>query len=268
MAGTWSNIWANGGMDYLLDFESLDSSASIAHGVSDVLQVEVEIEDRSRFGGLMDGFIQGFHDLFSIDQNGRDEVPRGDFDFDLRPGAGRPRISLDDGDRGSFSRNAIVTVQHNVTCGKGAGPAFSYALTARFPLSEAKDLEGGSSTDLGISISASRRFGKFYAYETLSVARFGKTRFRGIELRRDQISTLTALEWRFLPTMSFVLQYLLSEGAADDLGPFSRPSREITIGLKGEVARGTVLEVGLLENVITHDNSPDFGLHLAVSRRF
>lgn len=267
-AETWSNTFSHVRDEYFLDFEILDSTVSLAYGLSDVVQVDVELQNRSRFGGSMDGFIQGFHDLFSLDQNGRKDYPRGDFQFQLNPGAGRPSVSLDSGDKGSFSQNLLLTLQHNVTCGGPHGPAFSYAVTGRFEPNDSGDLNGGGNVDVGVSVSASRRFGKWYAYETLAFSRFGKNNFRGIPLRDHQFASLTALEWRFRANMSLFLQYLLSAGVVDDFGPFSKPSNEINLGWKGEIAKGTVLEAGLIENIVTFDNSPDFGFHLGLSRRF
>lgn len=267
-AETWSNTFSHRGDEYFLDFEILDSTVSLAYGLSDVLQIDVEFQNRSRFGGAMDGFIEGFHDLFNLDQNGRKDFPRGDFQFRLDPGAGRPSVSLDGGDRGSFSQNVLLTLQHNVTCGGLHAPAFSYAVTGRVNLDDAGDLNGGGRVDLGISVSASRAFGHWYVYETLAFSRFGKNDFRGIPLRSHQVSSLTALEWRYRANMSLLAQYLISGGAVDDFGPFSQSSNEINLGWKGEIAKGTVLEAGLIENIVTFDNSPDFGFHLGLSHRF
>jgi hypothetical protein len=68
--------------------------------------------------------------------------------------------------------------------------------------------------------------------------------------------------------MSFVLQYLGTESVAVDLGPFSETSNEVTVGWKGEIRPAGVLGIGLIENVATFDNSPDFGVHVEFSQRF
>jgi hypothetical protein len=65
-----------------------------------------------------------------------------------------------------------------------------------------------------------------------------------------------------------MVQYLFTEGVAEDLGDLSSPSHEITLGAKWEVIQGTVLEFGLIENVITLGNSPDFGIHFGITSRF
>ena len=40
------------------------------------------------------------------------------------------------------------------------------------------------------------------------------------------------------------------------------------MGWKWEFSPGTVFEVGLIENLIEFDNSPDFGLHFGLRHRF
>lgn len=68
--------------------------------------------------------------------------------------------------------------------------------------------------------------------------------------------------------MSFVLQYLGSQDVAKNLGVSSDTSNEIVFGWKWEVQEAGVLEIGLLENIVSFDNSPDFGVHAAWTQRF
>jgi thiol-disulfide isomerase/thioredoxin len=264
---TWVNIWAPEDPDFVFDYEQLQTNIGLAYGLSDTLQVELGFESRSRFGGEMDSFIQEFHDLFNIDQNGRDEVPRGDFTFDIGPSDGNPGFSLTHDDKGIYATNLLFTLQHNVTCGTEKLPAIAYAFTARTELKN-EDLEGGSPLDIGAWLSASQRFDTFYVYGTLGYTLFGRDDFRTVELRDDQLSALLAFEWRFKPRASLLIQYLLTEGVAESLGDLSSSSHEITLGAKWEVVKGTVLEFGLIENVITLGNSPDFGIHFGITSRF
>jgi thiol-disulfide isomerase/thioredoxin len=267
-AASWVNIWNVPEREYFFDYEMLLTTATFDYGISDTLQVGIGAEIRSRFGGKMDNFIQGFHDLFGIGQNDRDLAPKGAFTFEIEPSDTRPGVTLTSDDRGIFSRILVGTLQHNVTCGTARLPAFSYAVTARVEVGDSDDLQGGDALDIGVSVSLSRRLGDFYAYGTLGYARFGRERFRGIELRDHQLTGLAALEWRFAPRMSLLIQYLITEGVAKSLGQISRASHEVIIGLKGEIRERTVLEIGLIENVVNLDNSPDFGLHEGVTHRF
>ncbi len=161
----------------------------------------------------------------------------------------------------------LFTFQHNVTCGTATWPAFSYAVTGRYGVGEVGETEGGA-WDVALSVAASRRFGKFYAYLTLGYAWYSGDSFYGIELEDTQFTVLAAGEWRFKPRMSLILQIMTTQGVAVDFDPFSQTSNEVILGWKWEVRQAGVLEIGLLENIVTFDNSPDFGVHAAFTQRF
>ncbi len=274
-AATWANVWAveeaefdpgAGELgDYVLDYESLHVAVTAAYGLSDTFQVELGVEDRSVFGGVMDGFIEGFHDLFGIDQSGRDLWPRDQLAILLEP-PGEPPVMLGAANRGTYVRDLLVTLQHNVTCGTESWPALSWSVTGRYALKA--DLQEGDAFDVGASLAMSRRFGEVYTYLVLGYAWYGDDSALGIELADTQATALAAVEWRFRPRSSLVLQWLWSEAATDSLQPFDASSNEVTLGWKWEVVPSGVLEVGLIENVITFDNSPDFGVHAAWTQRF
>ena len=274
---TWANLWAvdrggfspeTGGLGpYVIDFETLDASVAWAHGLLESVELEVELEQRWRFGGAMDSAIQGFHDLFGLPQSGRDRVERDRLRFRVEGPDGEPAVDLGDGDRGTFTRSMMVTLQHTLTCGTATWPALSWSASARTSLDGSEGIEGRR-LDVALSVAAARRFGDFYTYLTLGYAWYGSERYYGVELDSTQLTALAAGEWRFAPRMSLVLQYLRTEGAAVDIPPFSEPSNEIVVGWKWEATTGGVLEIGLLENFITFDNSPDFGVHAAWLQRF
>jgi thiol-disulfide isomerase/thioredoxin len=267
LKATWVNIWANEVPDYFFDYEQLQTNLGFAYGITDAVQFDVALQSRSRFGGVMDSFIQDFHDAFNIDQDGRDEVPKNDFRFNIAPSANHPGVSLTDSDRGIYAVSLLFTLQHNVTCGTEWMPAFAYAFTLQTEL-ESDDLEGGSPFDFAAMVTASERFGNFYLYGTLGYTLFGRQEFRGIELRDSQFSGLLAIEWKAWTRASLLFQYLFTEEVADKLDDLSDPSHEITFGAKWEIANGTVLEFGLVENVIALSNSPDFGIHAGITTRF
>jgi thioredoxin-related protein len=271
---TWANIWNIDGAldnemkDYYLDFESLQTSFALAYGITDTVEIEGEFHHRSRFGGYMDGMTQWFHDLFGIDQNARDKAPKSDFVFQLNPPHQRPEVILNGSDRGTFVRSLQVSLQHNVSCGTKRFPAFSYSMTARWETADPGDFEGGNDFDLSASVALSRKFGKFYLYGTLGHAWLGRDNFRGLKMKDNQSSGILALEWKYSLNKSILLQHLWTEGLIENFGPFSDPSNEITLGWKWEFLEGSILEIGIIENIFSYDNSPDFGIHIGYSQRF
>jgi len=207
-------------------------------------------------------------DLFGLGQAGRTEWPRNQTHIFVDPQNGNPPVSLSGSDAsGVFARDLLVTLQHNVTCGTARWPAISWAVTGRYSLGNPGNLEGGA-FDVSLSAAASRRFGKFYVYLTLGYVWYGSEAFYGLELETTQVTALAAAEWRFKPRMSFTLQYLGTQGAAKDLGVFSETSNEIVLGWKWEIRQAGVLEIGLLENIVVFDNSPDLGVHVGFTQRF
>ena len=266
---TWSNTFVyEPDKALLLDFETLDTRFSLAYGVLDELELELEFENRTGIGGIMDRFINAFHRTFGLTDAGRHNFPRNQFQIQISDNQGKPALALDNGDAGSFSNALLLTVQHNLTCGTEYMPAFAYALTLRADLDNGPGLSGKMPVEPQISITGSKSVWELYFYASLAFGYFGTEHIGGIDLRHTQWSGLVATEWRFASSMSLVLQYLWSEGVAKDLGDFSQPSNEITLGWKWELAERTVFELGLIENIINFNNTPDFGIHAGLTVRF
>ena len=261
LGGTWVNVWAVKEFEYALDYEMLQSTIGVRYAIDETLQIQFEYSHRSRFGGRMDGLVQGFHDLAGLDQDGRDGRPRGDFAFVL----GGREAALRDDDRGSFSESILVSIRRDLFPGTDVLPAVCVAATLRGDLRHDPGLDGPP-IDAGLSLAAAKGLGAFYLYLGIGLAEYGDESFRGMALRPRPFAVLAAIEWRFSDGMSLVLQYLASQGVAEDFRPFSRSSHELTLGWRGETG-GVALQLGLLENLFTFDNSPDFGVHLGASFR-
>ena len=272
---TWSNIWAIDPEgfdperarygDRLLDFESFDGHISYAYGVSDTIQLEAEYEQRWRFGGGLDGVIEGFHDLFGIDQNGRDRAPRNDFRIFLDPPSANGPVDLGAEFEGSYAKNLLFTFHHNLTEGAATWPAISYAITGRYANDDAA---GGSGWDAAFSAGAARRFARFYVYLSIGYAWYSNDTFYGIELPHSQFIVLAAGEWRFALRMSLVVEWLRTQDVKNGSDIFPGISNQIVVGWKWELRPSGVLEIGILQNAVPYDASPDFGVHAAFTQRF
>ena len=271
----WSNIWAisPGGFDpekgdygdRLLDFESLDGHVSYAYGLTGSIQLEAEYEQRWRFGGALDSVIEGFHDLFGIDQNGRDLAPRNGVRIFLDPDEGGGPVDLGDEFEGSYAKNLLVTFSHNLTEGNTSWPAISYAITGRYSDADASD---GAGWDGAVSVGASRRFGHFYVYLSIGFAWYSNDTFYGIELPDAQFTFLATGEWRFTPRMSLILEWARMKSPQTSSDYFPETANQIVIGWKWELRQSGVLEIGMLQNAVPYDSSPDFGIHAAFTQRF
>ncbi len=273
--GTWetgatmslANVWANSPGHYRIDYESLDTSFFAAYGINESLRLEIGFQEKRLFGGILDGFITDFHDFFDLDQDGRDTTPFGLVEIEILDDNGDPLLSYSRGS-GVYSRSITASLEHRLTCGSYSFPAVSYLIAARYDTEGPHMLKRDFPVDLGLSLMAAKKLGPVNLYLSAGIFWYGSSQIQKVELKNIQKALMTGVEWRFAQHHSLLLQGLITEGAAKNLGPFSDASYEVTLGWKWEVIPSGVMELGLIENIIIWDNSPDFGLHGGFSYRF
>ncbi len=78
----YSNIYM---FDYerttINDMETLSTTLALGYGLTDRITLEVYYRLMFAFGGLMDGLIVNFHDLFGLSEGGRNEYPRNEVNY-------------------------------------------------------------------------------------------------------------------------------------------------------------------------------------------
>lgn len=264
--GSWVNVWADEA-DYALDYESLTTEAVVSYGFTNAWAVEVGVLHRVTFGGRMDAMIQGFHDAFDLGQNGRTDVPLNQTAIRIDPTGSQPGLLLDDADLQNnhltFMRGALLWT---MTDGHHTWPATALSLTVQAPIGERRGYDGGL-LDLSLDLSLAKPIGDWVGYASVAYTRFGADEVYGLDLYRSNWSGLGAIEYRITDGWSVVLQYLLSQGVAPDLYVFSKASHELTLGTQVRVGNHTIMQLGLIENLFIFENSPDFGVHLALEMR-
>jgi hypothetical protein len=260
----WSKIWGQTDQ-YLLDYESVSTTHALAYGVTDDLQVELGVVEVARFGGSLDGFVRGFHKTFGIAQDGRDQFPIGAYHFEVR-GRNGAAVAVPEDRTNSSTEYLYFSVHRTLTAGSDFFPALSVSLSVKGDLRESRDVSGSGIEGAG-SISLAKKLGDFYAYVSIGMGEFGSEEFHGLGMRPRGMSVLAAVEWTVTDNASIVFQQLRSEGALRGYGHLSAASTEISLGIKVEAAAGVVFELGVIENIIVFDNSPDFGLHFGLTLR-
>jgi len=262
IGGTWTNVWANDS-EFLLDYETLDILARVSYGFNNTWGVALIYDNRSFFGGAMDGFIEGFHDLFGISQDGRDEVP-----------SNRSIITFDDpttGETVEFSAdkldNSGASLLLNYTPPLPSGwPGINIYGVVRQSLNSADVFEESGNTDYGLGIGiASPLSDDWHAYAVAGYtiyANRGKTSPGNVAFYEEQFTGMLALTWQFTSQAALVGQYLYSGATIKSFASLNEPSHEIHLGVKWRIGERFLLQAALLQNIINFDNTPDFGLHL------
>ena len=268
---TWTNVWAKES-EFLLDYEMLDTVVALSYGFNTRFGLLVAFQNRNYFGGEMDSFIQGVHDQFGIRQNGRDEVPKDRGVVELfDPQTGENVLEFSAG--GLNSNRLCFLLNYNISHGTQTWPSLNLYAVAGYPLKSADIFEDDNQVDVGFGLGAAKRWSKkWYTYGAVGFTRFDERGvpalapgMKPLELEDEQLTGMFSLSWHCTPTFAILAQYLCSGPAVKDVRKLDEPSHEVHLGFKWSTQRHGVVQFGLIENVIVHDNSPDFGLHLGWS---
>lgn len=261
---TWTNVWAQE-KTYLLDYEMLDASLGFSYGFNQRLGMGVVVDCRTYFGGEMDSFIQGFHDLLGIGQNSRDHFQKG-----------RAVISEYDPATGDLiNENAAhdlnnsglnLFVNYNFIHGSRVLPAVNLYGVARYAFESADIVSQGNELDLGLGIGLAKKWSaNFYTYGIAGYTLYDdqdETQQTVIKLKRHQFTGLFSMSYSLSQNTALLAQYLYSTSVVETIQGLDEPSHEVHLGLKFRIGKKSVLDLSFIENIVSMDNSPDFGVHL------
>lgn len=267
LGSTWCNIWSND-EEYLLDYELLDTFLGIGYGFDNHWGLALILDDRTYFGGAMDGFIENFHDTLDIDQDGRDKADHNDSvvsRYDPDTGETLTEISAGELD----NTGASVLLNYNVPSGNTIWPSVNLYGLIRYILKAPKVLDGDTKFDYGLGIGLAKQLSeRWYAYGVLGYTIYAsddKTSAGQVEFRDHQKTGLFALAWHYRPDFAVMLQMLYTDAAIKTIKALDEASNEIHFGFKWRINENYLVDFALIENIISWDNSPDFGVHLGIS---
>ena len=263
---SWTNVWSNE-REFLLDYEMMDVHAAAAYAVNKRLHIGLFFDERLHISGAMDGFIEGFHDFFGIGQDGRDLAKNGQTRVIIRDKSGNVIVDMHDVDR-MDNQGIGLLAQVIPFWGNEWLPAVGLYGIARYALNHPSGQDDSDRLNTGFGLGLSKRLAsRWYAYGSMGYAFYGQTVFNEnghtLELKDRSLSGSLAFTYNVTPSLALILQYIYNEATLKNCGGLSEDSHEFNLGVKWRFRKYDTLEFSLIENFITYDNSPDFGLHLA-----
>jgi uncharacterized protein DUF3187 len=262
IAGT-NNVWLNEN-GYLFDYELFDGYFSVTYGLNEYFGIIGFIDHRYYWGGIMDGFIETGHDLLHIGQNGRDEWPKNKTYYMLKDSEGEILYSSDS--INSDLENTGIGIGFNYILTNGDQqwfPAVSFGGILRYGMNGPKNPE--KPIDFGLQIGLSKRLGdRWLIYGHVGYEQYNQNKFIYGDVVKDfksgAFSGLISIAWNLRPNIPIYLQYNIHEGVIENLGVFKDPVHELNIGVKWQLNDTSIIQFGLVENVISMHNSNDLGL--------
>jgi len=247
--------------NYLVDFNFIDTRIAVNRGFKNGWSTELSFNDRRIQNLYLDEFVEAFHDVFGIDQNGRD-INQNETHITI------PKYSADFSNEldGAFSQTIGLSVQKVLIDKSVEWPALAIILNTSIETLSDGMIEKGA-FDYGVQFSMANKKSSGYFFANISYTRFGSDKTLGlIPLTEKQLSGMLGYEFSVVRDQAIIVQYLFSEGVLKGLGALDGVSHEIHLGYKWRTDKN-IYEVGLVENIINFDNGPDVAFSFGVTHR-
>ena len=248
---------------FLIDGETRTLDLALTRGLSASTDVSLRLPVRWRGGGVLDGFIDGWHRTFAflgIDDGGRPAFLENAFRVegittDKRPFSWKDETGLSLGNlevagRWRFHERGVAAAL--IARGSFATASAPFAgswggglqLVARRPLGSGWDVHTG----LGGTVESQPSGAGF---------RYSSTR----------VQVFAAVTWRAWPRLTLSVESDAASRLVRDIESYPGVHWLINGGAKFAASRKTVLELGLTENIMDQRSTTDFALYFAVVAR-
>ena len=241
-----------------VDLESLRTLLQGKFGLGRDFEIAGSLPIYWMHGGFLDPFITGYHDAFGFPNRIRDGQPNNLFRYHWRVQE-TPVLSREDG----FVALGELTLQvKRAIMWKELGATELAARAAiKLPTGSRDSLVGSGRTDLGFGVELSRvgrKVGGFFNLSYHVISDLDEVRSKNF------FSWMAAVDWRFKPSLSAVLQYdQFQPFFESDLKVLSQSARQIVFGLRWRRSDRIHFEWRFAEDITS--TSPDFTLGFQVT---
>ena len=260
----WGNDFQRGVGEYFFDGEERALALSLRHGVTPTLTLGARLPLLWRGGGFLDRFADWIHTL-GFPDNGRPRFPRDR----LRVGALTPEgdAILWDGSGGSGLGR--LELEAKLTPLRRASSRLALALVARAALPTGTgDFSGGGASGAGQLVAAVGLGERWDGYAGAGLSFGGAQRSEGFLYSTTRGFAQLGVEWRFHRRWSALAQVDGAGRLLTNVDEYPGFHSYLRLGFKFDAGRRTTLEGAFSENLKYQQATTDFGVYMAVSRRF
>lgn len=249
------------GDGFYIDGEFEFVEVTMHYGITDRFDIGLGVLMIDFSGGKLDGTIFDFHDSFGYGQQGRNFVL--DDQFQIVIGQDGTGFSILDGPPSGGVADPSLYFRYYLG-GKGRWQ-FNLGGGVKVPISDEEDLLSSGGVDVGLVLTAQARLRKSAFLFNLAVVEAEE-----FDQRNVDPPLLTSLHASWIRTLGssrktrVSLQALAAEHAFSDLfdSEISELELQLTLAVKRDTPIG-VFGVGLTENLLAFDNTPDIALHFS-----
>jgi hypothetical protein len=273
LAVDWTSLWLQPGTgvdEIRLDGELVRWTPSLRLGVVPGVDIEIALPVMKVSGGVLDGFIEGWHDFFGLPQNKRDEFPRDQLEVHAR------RVDTQGNLQEAYALDETSLALGDVPIFVGWFPVRAGGLSAgvraglELPTGDESRGLGNGELDYYGGLAAG------YEVDRLALFAWGGYAFAGTPdtARRagleyeDRPSVAAAAEVAVADWVSVLVQVSWQKSVLRQLRDSHATSDQALLWLGGRLrfSPAVALELGVGEDIL-EDVSPDVTLHAGLRLR-
>jgi catechol 2,3-dioxygenase-like lactoylglutathione lyase family enzyme len=242
---------------FTVDTEVHRLELSFWYAIHKALYLGGEMAIQSRSAGVLDGFIDGFHDAFGLDDGGRRLVSKDQYDLVFQDQGRRSLKS------GAGFGDVVLKAHANVYDGNAFLPAI--ALQGLVGLPSSTSGFGSDGVDFGINIAAAKTLaGVLHLHGTAGTVYFTDPDVADLDYEHAVSQFAGGLELELGSKVSVVAQILYQSALMKEARPLDEGRTYVGGGIKWEIVPDTIVELGILENLSPFKNTADVSLLLAL----
>lgn len=236
---------------------------ALYYGLTERLDFGLALYSIGYTGGSLDESIFDFHDRFGYGQQGRNYVSDDRFQVVFGADELDPVVSLERPAAGGWSDPSLY-LRYGFPL-RSNGWRYGLVFGLKPPLADDTDFLSTGSWDFGAELTAEKRWRQnafIFNIAMVAPGTFRRSRFEPPLLPSIHLSFIHRL--RRLPNTRVMIQALLAEHPFRELvdSDLTRLETQLTVAIKWNTPMG-VFGLGLTENLLNMDNTPDIGLHFS-----
>lgn len=186
------------------DMELWRTVLSLKYGVTENLDLKINLPFISQFGGFLDSFIQGYHNAFGFPNGGREVVPNNNVTFNLTQGG----TTLFNHSQQKFGfADSVVRAKYHVPQHWHKLPVeIATAVFIKLPTGNTDDGLGSGHVDFGGSLFVEKNFKRFHLTTQVGYVLLGDHDDVNSILRAGFVQFGGSAEYQFIDGLSAIVQ--------------------------------------------------------------
>ena len=254
-----------------LDMEYWRLAPWFKYGITDDMELGLEIPLVNFTGGFLDAFIQRYHKFFGFPNGGRENVPNGRFSY-LFTARGAEGFNFPSTDLGLG--DVVLHFKNQLTGEEMGLPAMSIFADLKFPTGKVSRGQGNGSPDFGIGFAVESSWKRLHGYFNGEFIATGGNQLIDSYMRGGMFAYMVAGELSLLPSWSLIVQLngstpLLAHTGIEE---WDGVPLDLVVGFRGEeqkLAGGQTFtwQFGFSEDVTSMGPSVDFTVFISLGIR-